>query len=189
MQNIQKTYYEILGISVTATQEEIKSAFRKLVKKYHPDANPNQDTTKEMQEITEAYEILSNLEKRKKYDNELKRKGIYYKKENRPQNTSDFSKADSKTNPNYQYYSYTQTREESEYDFDEQIKILLKKYRYYYEKVRKYNTERESYFNSNIQIDNIEYYNIDTSFFRKETKQTNIDDQDTGKVKAKILKH
>ena len=62
-------YYKILGIEKNATQEEIKKAFRKLARKYHPDLNPNdKDAKKNFQQINEANEVLSDPEKRKKYD-------------------------------------------------------------------------------------------------------------------------
>jgi curved DNA-binding protein len=64
-----KDYYAILGLSKTASQEEIKQAFRKLARKYHPDVNPgNQQAEARFKEINEAYEVLSDPEKRKKYD-------------------------------------------------------------------------------------------------------------------------
>jgi curved DNA-binding protein len=62
-------YYKLLGIDKTATPKEIKSAYRKLARKYHPDLNPNdKDSKKKFQEINEANEVLSDPEKRKKYD-------------------------------------------------------------------------------------------------------------------------
>ncbi|NTW33036.1 MAG: J domain-containing protein [Bacteroidetes bacterium] len=62
-------YYKILGIDKTATQEDIKKAFRKLARKYHPDLNPNdKDAKLNFQQINEANEVLSDPEKRKKYD-------------------------------------------------------------------------------------------------------------------------
>ncbi|WP_448633974.1 DnaJ C-terminal domain-containing protein [Pedobacter panaciterrae] len=62
-------YYKILGVSKTATPEEIKKAYRKLARKHHPDLNPNDaEAGKLFQQINEANEVLSDSEKRKKYD-------------------------------------------------------------------------------------------------------------------------
>lgn len=62
-------YYKILGISKTATDKQIKSAYRKLARKYHPDLNPdNKEAELKFKELNEANEVLSDPEKRKKYD-------------------------------------------------------------------------------------------------------------------------
>lgn len=62
-------YYNILGVSKDASQEDIKKAFKKLARKYHPDLNPNDpEAHRKFQEINEANEVLSDPEKRKKYD-------------------------------------------------------------------------------------------------------------------------
>ena len=62
-------YYEVLGVNKNATEEEIKKAYRKLARKYHPDLNPNdKEANRKFQQINEANEVLSDPEKRKKYD-------------------------------------------------------------------------------------------------------------------------
>lgn len=64
-----KDYYEILGVDKNASQEEIKKAYRKLAKKYHPDMNAgNEKAQEKFKEINEAYEVLGDENKRKKYD-------------------------------------------------------------------------------------------------------------------------
>ena len=65
----QRDYYDFLGGSKRATDEEIKKAYRKLAKKYHPDMNPgDKEAESRFKEVNEAYEILSNKEKRARYD-------------------------------------------------------------------------------------------------------------------------
>lgn len=73
-----KDYYSVLGLTKTATAEEIKKAYRKLAIKYHPDKNPGDKVAEEkFKEINEANEVLGNSEKRKKYD-ELGENWKYY---------------------------------------------------------------------------------------------------------------
>ncbi len=63
-----KDYYEILGVSRNETQANIKSAYRKLARKYHPDVNKEKGAAEKFKDINEAYEVLGDAEKRKRYD-------------------------------------------------------------------------------------------------------------------------
>ena len=64
----KRDYYEILSISKNASDEQIKSAFRKKALEYHPDRNKSKDAESKFKEVNEAYQILSDSEKRSKYD-------------------------------------------------------------------------------------------------------------------------
>ena len=65
----KRDYYEVLGLAKGASQDEIKKAYRTLAKKYHPDMNPgDKDTEAKFKEVNEAYAVLSDEEKRQKYD-------------------------------------------------------------------------------------------------------------------------
>src|SRR5215210_1827693 len=65
----KRDYYEVLGIAQTAAVDEVKKAYRKLALKYHPDKNPNDATAEEkFKEAAEAYGVLSDEEKRARYD-------------------------------------------------------------------------------------------------------------------------
>lgn len=84
----KRDYYEVLGISKNATDEEIKKAYRKLAIKYHPDKNPgNKEAETNFREATEAYEVLSDKDKRKNYDQ------FGFDATNSNFNPNDFSKA------------------------------------------------------------------------------------------------
>ena len=77
MAESKKNYYEILGVSKTASADEIKSAYRKLAKQYHPDLHPGDAVAAEkFKEINEANETLSDAQKRKQYDFELEHPGM-----------------------------------------------------------------------------------------------------------------
>ena len=64
----KRDYYEVLGVDKNATEEEIKSAFRKLAKKYHPDVSKEENAAEKFKEAQEAYAVLSDANKRKQYD-------------------------------------------------------------------------------------------------------------------------
>ncbi|MEM4630539.1 MAG: DnaJ domain-containing protein, partial [Candidatus Diapherotrites archaeon] len=65
---MSKDYYEILGVKRDATQEEIRAAYKKLAKKYHPDINKEPGAEEKFKEIQHAYSILSDENKRRNYD-------------------------------------------------------------------------------------------------------------------------
>src|SRR3954466_6959324 len=69
MANKKRDYYEVLGLNRDASDEEIKKAYRKLAMKFHPDRNPDsKDAEEKFKEAKEAYEMLSEPEKRRAYD-------------------------------------------------------------------------------------------------------------------------
>lgn len=99
-----KDYYLLLEISENATNEEIKSAFRKQAIKWHPDKNPNLDTTNIMQELNEAYIMLKDPEARARYDKEYQKyKGFKNEKE-KSTNKTYSSKEKEPTNTPFSEY-------------------------------------------------------------------------------------
>src|SRR5690348_6879240 len=72
----KRDYYDVLGVQKGAGKDEIKSAYRKLALQYHPDRNKSPEATERFKEISEAYAILSDDEKRTQYD-QFGRQGIY----------------------------------------------------------------------------------------------------------------
>lgn len=110
-------YYKVLGLDKSATEKEIKSAYRKLARKLHPDLNPNNTEAEEkFKQINEAHEVLSDSEKRKKYDQ--------YGKD--WQHAEEFEKARSQRQSqsnqnNYRQYTYTGNQESDFSDFFESM--------------------------------------------------------------------
>src|SRR5919202_1396833 len=64
----KRDYYEVLGVSRTASDDEIKKAYRRLALQYHPDRNKAPEATERFKEATEAYQVLSDADKRSMYD-------------------------------------------------------------------------------------------------------------------------
>lgn len=110
-------YYKVLGLDKSATEKEIKSAYRKLARKHHPDLNPNNTEAEEkFKQINEAHEVLSDSQKRKKYDQ--------YGKD--WQHAEEFEKAksqrQSQSNQNaYRQYTYSGNQESDFSDFFESM--------------------------------------------------------------------
>lgn len=127
-----KTLYEILGVSETATSEEIKKAYRKLAKEHHPDTNSDwSEEEKKMHveffsEITDAYEILINEETRKDYDEKLKEKRS--KRSRTSKNNSNYYEEDYDYEDDYSYeYDYfSKKRERFNKRFKDVNKEILK---------------------------------------------------------------
>lgn len=87
-----KDYYKILDIPVHSTPEEIKQGFRNQAIRWHPDRNPNMDTTLQMQEINEAYVMLKDTEARARYDIEYQRFNHFRQQQKERQKEKDKTK-------------------------------------------------------------------------------------------------
>ena len=121
-----KDYYEILGIELGATPQEIKSAYRNMSKKWHPDKNPNLDVKEIMQDINEAYTILKKETSRQRYDVEYKNFKEKIKQYTSYNNAS--SNNDKTYNYNYDYNIYDETLKQDINYAREQAKKLVKEF-------------------------------------------------------------
>lgn len=113
-----KDYYKILEINQTATQEEIKAAFKKQAVKWHPDRNLGTDTTEKMQEINEAYLILKDKEARERYDREYLRYKEFTqqsKSYHQEKTSQDYKQSQSESNQR------KEKAKEPNYEFDDEI--------------------------------------------------------------------
>jgi len=120
-----KDYYKILGVDRNADEKEIKRAYRRLARKYHPDLNPgDKEAEKKFKEINEAYEVLSDPEKRKRYD-ELGAAWNAYGQQNTEQFWQDFYRKYGASGQRY----YTAGEAQAEWggfeDFSDFFKILF----------------------------------------------------------------
>ncbi len=99
------TLYEILGINKSATSEQIKTAFRKLAKIYHPDKNQgNKDAEEKFKSIKNAYEVLSDTTKKKKYDLSLENNIHQRQQTSKQKNYNDFTQEELKRRRYYQEF-------------------------------------------------------------------------------------
>jgi len=102
-----KDYYQTLGVNKTASKDEIKKAYRKLARKYHPDVNPDNKAAEEkFKEVNEAYEVLSDATKREKYERFGSQWQQYERSGGRPE---DFDWSQWTARPGGQGQPYTQT--------------------------------------------------------------------------------
>src|SRR6478735_5698673 len=109
-------YYQVLGVNKNATEEEIKKAYRKLARKFHPDLNPNdKEANKKFQQINEANEVLSDPVKRKKYD-------AYGENWQHAEQYEQAKQSRSQSSQNWQDYTYNDAQGEGDFsDFFESL--------------------------------------------------------------------
>lgn len=124
--NIRKNYYDILGVTPESTTQEIKSAYRKLARKYHPDVNKAPESIQKFKEITEAYEILSDKTQKSQYD---KFKKFAHEETKKAEESSSS-------------YRYSRAKDE-EFRKNSTDDIEIKRYRQTYQN-RKFNQEKRN---------------------------------------------
>lgn len=145
-----KDYYKILGISQNSTEQEIKSAYRKLARKWHPDVTGNTDeAVSKFKEINEAYEILSDKTKRAEYDTINRYYNYSSKKTESSKQTEYTSEPDHKNT-----YKETERENNKNYGFNFNWEDFLAKYKDY---VKKYNDSNVD--NKNKNETNVKYGN------------------------------
>ncbi len=121
-----KNYYEILEVDKNASEEVIEKAYKTLAKKYHPDLQNNSNCQNKMQQINEAYEILSNDFKRREYDEKIKRQSVSIEEYNRIIQENNRLKKDLKRVVNQREVNQNQERLE-------EMSIMQR----YYEQIKK----------------------------------------------------
>jgi hypothetical protein len=125
-------YYEVLHVSQDASSEEIKAAYRRESIKWHPDKNPNMDTTLQMQRVNEAYAILKDPEKRQRYDYEYNR----FKQTKQTRSSSQTSRTENTYSKSEQEQKKTNNSWTYDYDVhDEKVKEDIKNAREYAKKL------------------------------------------------------
>lgn len=117
-------YYSVLEIAFEATQQEIKISYRTLAKKWHPDRNPQSDTTLKMQQIVEAYLILSDSEARRRYDLSYQR---YMSEKQRFQQKNESKNQEKETNGDFRTSNVNGRNKSDQFFFDVED-LLLKKW-------------------------------------------------------------
>ncbi|MEG2011519.1 MAG: DnaJ domain-containing protein [Bacilli bacterium] len=180
-----ENYYQILGVNYNATQDEIKNAFRNLIKQYHPDVNFSFNAEEMAKKIIGAYDVLSNSAERIKYDSKMKNNQSSYtassttsqktsqqtqyeqqKKQQEAQERYEKWKTESENREreaSKSTYHYQQTREESESDFEDWIKEYLRRKR----EQEKYNLQKII----KVKNDNILNINYNNNLIYKPTKR------------------
>ena len=108
-----RDYYAILEVSYHALPEEIKSAYRQLSKKWHPDVNPDVEVTSKMQDINEAYCLLKDAEKRRRYDEEYKRFKQFQQTSNKTNSNHTSTTSSTATSSSKSYYYDYNVNDES----------------------------------------------------------------------------
>ena len=108
-----RDYYAILEVNYDASSEDIKSAYRQLSKKWHPDVNPDVEVTSKMQDINEAYCLLKDTEKRRRYDEEYKRFKQFQQTSNKTNSNHTSTTSSTATSSSKSYYYDYNVNDES----------------------------------------------------------------------------